>query len=171
MICWITGRPASGKTTLGRAVVAAIEARGARATLVDSDEVREDITPNPTYSAEERAIVYRAIAYVARRLAEQGVIAIVSATAHEESLREAAREVAGPFVLVHARCPLEVCEARDPKGIYARARASAVGTVPGVHVPYREPIDADLTVDTDRPLDPRAVDAIVAQVQGTRATR
>jgi adenylylsulfate kinase len=164
LIAWITGRPASGKTTLGRALVAAIRARGARATLVDSDELRDAITPNPTYSAEERAIVYRAIAYVARRLADEGVIAIVSATAHDESLREAAREVAGPFVLIHARCPLEVCEARDPKGIYARARRTEVGTVPGIHVPYREPTDADLTVDTDRPVDSAVVDAILVRL-------
>lgn len=165
LIAWITGRPASGKTTLARSIVAAAEARGARAALVDSDELRAAVTPNPTYSAEERAIVYRAIAYVARRLADEGVISIVSATAHEESLRQAAREVAGPFLLVHARCPLEVCEARDPKGIYARARRTAVGTVPGIHVPYVEPADADLTVDTDRPIDPSAIDAILARLR------
>jgi adenylylsulfate kinase-like enzyme len=160
-VVWITGRPASGKTTLARAVVSAIEARGRSASLIDSDEVREAITPRPTYSAEERAIVYRSIAYVARRLAEQDVFAVVAATAHDDSLREAAREVTGGFLLVYARCPLAVAEARDPKGIYARARASASGTVPGIHVPFRAPTDAVLTVDTDRPIEPASVEAIV----------
>ncbi|MBI2391719.1 MAG: adenylyl-sulfate kinase [Deltaproteobacteria bacterium] len=149
MIAWITGRPASGKTTLGRRVVAALE--GA-------------ITPTPRYTAEERAIVYRAIAYVARRLDEQGVIAVVAATAHHPALRAAAREVCGPMLLVFARCPAEVCEARDPKGLYRRARAAAQGTMPGVHESWIDPEDADAVVDTDREVDDATVRAIAARV-------
>lgn len=164
MIAWITGRPASGKTTLGRRVVAALEGRGRRATLVDSDEVRAAITPTPSYRAEERAVVYRAIAYVARRLDEQGVIAVVAATAHEPSLRAAAREVCGPMLWILARCPPEVCEARDPKGLYRRARAAARGTMPGVHEPWTDPDDADVVVDTDREVDDSIVAAIAARL-------
>ncbi|MGZ3419637.1 MAG: adenylyl-sulfate kinase [Polyangiales bacterium] len=164
LIVWITGRPASGKTTLAYAVIAALEARGQVATLVDSDEVRAAITPHATYSPEERAIVYRSIAYVARRLSEQRIVAIVAATAHDPSLRAAAREVTGGFLLVHARCPLSVCEARDPKGIYARARKTTQGAVPGIHVPWIEPDDADVTVDTDGPIAATAVGEIVERV-------
>lgn len=146
---WITGRPASGKTTLGRRLVARLEARGRRAALLDSDEVRAALTPEPTYSPEERLLVYRALAYLARRALEWGVVPVVAATAHDPTLRDAAKAVLGRWVLVYARCPLPVCEARDPKGLYRRARAAASGAMPGVHVPWIEPDDADVILDTD----------------------
>jgi adenylylsulfate kinase len=163
MIAWITGRPASGKTTLGSALVDAIVARGGRAVLVDSDEVRRAITPHPTYSADEREVVYRAIAYVARRLrlADVGVTPVVAATAHDPSLRAAARAICGAMILVHADCPLEVCEARDPKGLYRAARSGG-GLLPGVHVPWIDPTDADFVVRTDRPVPDEVIGAIVA---------
>lgn len=160
MIVWITGRPAAGKTTLARRVVSALEARGVAAALVDSDEARRAITPTATYSAEERALVYRAIAYVARRLSDAGVRAIVAATAHDDALRAAAREVCGSFFLVLADCPADACEARDPKGLYRSARA-APGNFPGVHVPWVDPSDADLVVPTDRPLPDDVLESLV----------
>lgn len=152
-VVWITGRPASGKTTLGRALVLALRERGVKATLVDSDDVRRAITPSASYSPEERVLVYRAIAYAARRLADEGIIAVVAATAHEASLRRVAHEVCGAWFLIYARCPLSTCEARDPKGLYRRARAATHGAMPGVHVEFEEPLDADLVVDTDRAWD------------------
>lgn len=161
-VIWITGRPASGKTTLGRALVTALRERGTRATLVDSDDVRGAITPHPTYSADERAMVYRAIAYVARRLADEGVVVVVAATAHEEALRRAAREVSGSWFLIYARCSPETAERRDPKGLYRTARAATHGAMPGVHVLFEEPTDADLIVDTERSVDIEQVLAAVA---------
>lgn len=152
-VVWITGRPASGKTTLGRALVTALRERGTRASLVDSDDVRAAVTPHPTYAPEERAIVYRAIAYVARRLADEGVTAIVAATAHEEALRRAAREVCGSMFLIYARCSAETAERRDPKGLYRSARAAVRGAMPGVHVAFEEPADADLIVDMEGAID------------------
>jgi adenylylsulfate kinase len=163
-VVWITGRPASGKTTLGRALVAELRERGRHATLVDSDDVRAAITPKATYSAEERALVYRAIAYVARRLGDEGVVPVVAATAHEDALRRVAREVCGPWFLIYARCSPATCEARDPKGLYRKARARDQGAMPGVHVEFEEPLDADLVVDTDGDVDVRAVvDAVTAR--------
>lgn len=154
MIVWITGRPASGKTTLAEQVVAAADG-----VLVDSDVVRRAITPRPTYTAEERAMVYRSIAYLARRLHDAGLLPIVAATAHDPALRAAAREVCGELFLVLADCPLEVCEQRDPKGLYRAARAGR-GSLPGVHVPFVDPEDADLVVQTDRPVSADIISAI-----------
>lgn len=162
-VVWITGRPASGKTTLARRLVAALETAGRRATVIDSDEVRVALTPEPTYSPEERLIVYRAIAYLARRAADWGVIPVVAATAHEPALRAAARAIVGDLLLVHARCPLEVCEARDPKGLYRRARATERGSMPGVHVPWVDPDDADLVIETDREVPDAEVAALAAR--------
>jgi adenylylsulfate kinase len=144
MIVWITGRPASGKTTIGKRVVASL---GKDAVLLDSDEVRAAITPQPSYSRDERMLVYAAIAYAARRLSDAGKTAIVAATAHDAELRQRIREICGTMKWVYTKCPLEVCEARDPKGLYRRARATASGSMPGVHVPFADP-DADLVIDT-----------------------
>ncbi len=147
-VVWITGLPASGKTSLARALVALLRERGVDATLVDSDETRSVITPQPTYEAAERMLVYRAMAYLAKRLDESGTVPVVAATAHARELRNEVRQIAGGLFLVHASAPLAVCEARDPKGLYERARAQEDGAMPGIHVRYEPPDDADLEVDT-----------------------
>ena len=160
-VIWITGRPASGKSTLARALADELASRGIRASVVDSDEVRAAITPEPRYTPEERELVYRAVAYLASRLAREGIVAIVAATSHAAEYRRWARELCPGFFLIYARCPREVCEARDPKGLYRRARADERTTLPGVGVPYEEPKDADRIVATDVPITPFETRAIV----------
>ena len=170
-VVWITGRPASGKTTLGRRLVRALCELGVRATLLDSDEARASITPRPTYVPEERALFYRALAFTAATLAREGIVSVVAATAHDASLRAELRVMLDDLFLVHARCPLDVCEARDPKGLYRAARARRGGTFPGVDVPYDEPHDADVVVDTAREVSPGDLDALVAQIGRRDADR
>lgn len=167
MIVWITGRPASGKTTLGRRIVSGLEARGTRASLLDSDEVRAVITPNATYAPEERLLVYRSLAYLASRAEGWGVSPVVAATAHEPALRDAVRAIVPNMLLIHARCPLSVAESRDPKGLYRRARQSPHGAMPGVHVPWIEPDDADVVIDTDREVTEASVASIIERVVGS----
>lgn len=164
-VVWLTGRPASGKTTLARALVAALVEAGVHATLIDSDEARAVLTPTPRYDDDERALVYRAIAYLARRLADEGVVPVVAATAHDAHLRAIARAIAPELLLVHVDCPLAVCEARDPKGLYARARRSPEGHLPGVHVPYQPPDDAVMTVNGALPLEGAVVSSLVAKIR------
>ena len=147
-VVWITGRPASGKTTLARAIVGELTRLGAHATLVDSDEVRAVLTPEATYTAEERRLVYRTIAYIAHRLDVAGTLPVVAATANDESLRAEAKRITGGHTLVLADAPLATCESRDPKGLYRRAREGLSATLPGVGVPFERPGDADLVVDT-----------------------
>jgi adenylylsulfate kinase len=141
-----------------------------RATVVDSDEVRAAITPEPRYTAEERALFYRALAYVAARLAWEGIIAVVAATAHEATYRRWARGLCPDLFLVYARCPLAVCEERDPKGLYRRARADDGSTLPGIGVPYEEPTDADYIIDTEASLTSSQVCAIVDAFAASRST-
>lgn len=171
-VLWITGRPAAGKSTLARALADELASRGARATVVDSDEARAAITPEPHYTDEERALFYRALAYAAARLAREGISAIVAATAPSATYRRWARDLCPVWFLVYARCPLAVCEARDPKGLYRRARADEATTLPGTGVPYEEPTDADSVVDTDVPLERAEVraiaDAFLARLAATR---
>ncbi|AKU91251.1 adenylyl-sulfate kinase [Vulgatibacter incomptus] len=151
-VVWITGRPASGKTTLARRLADALRERGVRPVILDSDEARAAITPAPTYEAWEREIVYRALAWAASRVSAGGAAAIVAATAHSAALRRSIRSIVPELFLVHARCSAATCERRDPKGLYARARASPESTLPGVGVDYEAPADADRTVDTEHPV-------------------
>src|SRR5712692_2892550 len=151
-VLWITGRPAAGKSTLARMLVEELKRRKVRATVVDSDEMRAVVTPNPRYTPEEREWVYRALAYLAARLAREGIVAVVAATSHAAEYRRWARELCPHWFLVYARCSLEVAEARDPKGLYKQAREDGRATLPGVGVPYEEPTDADAIIDTDTPV-------------------
>lgn len=154
---WITGVPGSGKTTLALWVGAALEARGIPVKLLELDAIRRVLTPAPTYSAAEREIVYRALVYMAKLLTEAGVPVIIDATGHWRAWRELARELIPHFAEVHLRCPIEICIKREqsrrgglaPSGIYARAGQPG-STVPGVDLPYEEPLSPELVLDTNR---------------------
>lgn len=152
---WITGLPGSGKTTLARRVAGVLAARGISVKLLELDEIRQVLTPEPAYSASERELVYRALVYMAELLTEAGIPVIIDATGHRRAWRELARELIPLFAEVQLRCPLEVCMEREttrksglaPRGIYARA--GRVGsTVPGVDLPYEESPSAELLLDT-----------------------
>ena len=160
-VIWITGRPASGKTTLGRRLVEAIRQAGYRATLIDSDEVRRVVTPHPSYTDEERALFYRAMAYTASRLAAEGVVPVVAATAHRRRYIQWARQICPTLRLIYARCPLEVCQQRDPKGLYARAQDDPDNTLPGVGVAFEEPLTPDVVIDTAGPVGDAEIRALV----------
>jgi adenylylsulfate kinase len=168
-VLWITGRPAAGKSALASALAHELASRGCRVSVVDSDDVRAALTPEPRYTPEERSLFYRALAYLAARLAREGIVAVVAATAHDAAYRRWARDLCPGLFLVYARCPLAVCEARDPKGLYCRARADETMALPGVGVPFEEPTDADYVVETDLPLAPAQVstiaDAFLAQLE------
>lgn len=152
---WITGMPGSGKTTLARSAAVALQARGIAVKVLELDEIREVITPRPTYTEAERDVVYRALVYMAKLLVEAGVPVLVDATGHRRAWRALARELIPGFAEVQLRCPLEVCREREqhrrrghaPSGIYAHGRQPGA-TVPGVDVPYEVSPEAELTLDT-----------------------
>jgi adenylylsulfate kinase len=169
-VVWITGLPASGKTTLAYRLCAELEGRGRRALMLDSDEVRKALTPNPRFTPEERLLVYRAMAYTARKLAALGAVVVVAATAHERALRDAVRSVAEDVFLVWARCPVSVCEARDPKGLYRQAHTTHIGAMPGVHASFEEPTDAQEIVDTSAPLGVEQVRALAERIEARFAS-
>jgi adenylylsulfate kinase-like enzyme len=172
-IVWIAGRPAAGKTTLGRAMLAALAAlatRGPRGELIDSDEVRAAITPAPTYADDERRIVYRSMAYLAGRLAARGVPVIVAATAHRRALRQAAGALIPTARWIWLDCSLEEATRRDPKGLYASARAGASSALPGLGEAIEPPAsDEDVEwIGTDAAGDPATPAALVARLFATR---
>jgi sulfate adenylyltransferase len=133
-------------------------------TLLDGDVVRRELSAGLTFSKADRDMNIRRIGWVAAEVARHGGLAlccpIAPYAAARATARQLAREAGAGFVLVHVATPLEVCEARDRKGLYARARAGEITGMTGIDDPYEEPTDADLTVDTAE----LTVDAAVNQV-------
>jgi adenylylsulfate kinase len=143
---WITGIPASGKTTITRELVQKLEARGIRAVVLESDELRSILTPKPTYLPEERDGFYRALALIGSLITRSSVNVIIDATGNKRAYREYARSLIQNFIEVYVKCPLEVSMQRDPKGIYRSAVAGTTTTVPGLQTPYEPPLNPEITL-------------------------
>ncbi len=144
---WLTGRPAAGKSTVGRALARLLQERGQRAHLLDGDTWRRTLTPAPAYTETERDWFYAALVEIGRALYSHGIHVIFAATAHRRRHRARARDSFDRFIEVLVDCPPAECRARDPKGIYRAADAGRAHSVPGVGVPYEPPAQADLVVD------------------------
>jgi len=113
---WITGLPASGKSTIVSALKPQLEAMGFAVEVLESDEVRRVITPIPTYSETERELFYRALAFTGQRLVAHGVTVVFDATASRRVYRDFARSVIPRFIEIAVECPLTTCMERDRKG-------------------------------------------------------
>lgn len=137
LVVWFTGLPSSGKTTLAREVLRLLRAAGERCCLLDGDEVRECLHPPLGYGAKSRTDFYKTLGALAALLSRQGLVVVAAATSHRRVDRETARAMAeGRFLEVFVDTPLEVCEERDAKGLYAKARAGEIQNFPGVHEAY-----------------------------------
>lgn len=148
VVVWITGPPAAGKSTAARALLALLEDRGRVTLALDSDELRQYLTPAATYSDAERDDFYLALAHLARLGASGGAVVIVSATAALARWRDRARELTPRFCEVYLRCDHQTLRTRDTKGLYARAERGEIPRLPGVGVPYEEPVGAELELDS-----------------------
>ena len=162
---WLTGLPASGKSTVARALAAELAGKGIRAAVLESDAVRREISPNATYGEAERDAFYATLAYLARVLVLHGVPVIVDATANRRTYRDRARAAIPQFLETHVRCPLAVCRARDPKGIYRRGAEGAAQNVPGVSAPYEPPLLPEVVVDGERDDPAVAASRIVSALE------
>ena len=162
---WITGLPASGKSTLAGALAAELAGKGVRAAVLESDAVRREITPNASYGEPERDAFYATLAYLARSLVLHGVPVIVDATANRRAYRDRARAAIPRFLEAHVACPLAVCQARDPKGIYRRGAAGTARNVPGVSAPYEPPLTPEVVVDGERDDPAAAARRIVSELE------
>jgi len=145
---WITGLPASGKSTIVSALKPQLEAMGFAVEVLESDEVRRVITPIPTYSETERELFYRALAFTGQRLVAHGVTVVFDATASRRVYRDFARSVIPRFIEIAVECPLTTCMERDRKGTYRKGQSGDSLTVPGLQSPYEAPIKPDLRIDT-----------------------
>lgn len=165
----LSGLSGSGKSTVARALAEHLEADGARrVSLLDGDEVRRLLSAGLGFDRDSRELNIRRIGYVAALVAEHGGIAVCAPIAPFAASRadmRARAEAVGEFVLVHVSTPLEVCEARDRKGLYAKARAGLVPEFTGISSPYEEPTDADLIIDTTETSVDDAVDQVLAELE------
>ena len=143
---WITGLPASGKSTLAGALKAELAARGCRVAVLESDALREIFTPHPRYDDAERETFYRQMTYVGALLTDHGIPVIFDATANRRSHRDDARRRIPGFLEVYVDTPLETCMARDPKGLYRAGHERSTATLPGLQAAYEPPENPDVVV-------------------------
>jgi adenylylsulfate kinase len=147
---WITGLPASGKSTIVSALRPRLDALGLTVEVLESDAVRRLLTPQATYSSEERDLFYRALAFTGQRLVDHGVTVLFDATATRQAYRDFARSMISRFLEVAVECPLEVCIQRDRKGTYQKGLRGESTTVPGLQTPYESPRHPDVRIDTTK---------------------
>ncbi|SDC44224.1 adenylyl-sulfate kinase [Streptomyces prasinopilosus] len=149
---WLTGLPSAGKTTIAHELAARLRERGRRVELLDGDEIREFLSAGLGFSREDRHTNVQRIGFVAELLARNGVTALVPVIAPYADSRDAVRKRHGangtPYVEVHVATPLEVCSARDVKGLYAKQAAGELTGLTGVDDPYEAPVSPDLRIES-----------------------
>ncbi len=147
---WLTGLPSAGKTTIARELLPRLTARGWYADLLDGDEVRRGLSADLGFDRKSREAHAGRVAFCAKLLARNGAIPIVALISPYRTSRAAARSEIGRFVEVYVSTPVAVCEERDVKGLYRKARAGEITAFTGVDDPYEPPDHPEITVDTVR---------------------
>jgi adenylylsulfate kinase len=152
VVVWITGLPGSGKSTIADA----LKERHPGFVILRMDDLRKVATPSPSYSEEEREILYRSCIYMAKTLSGLGHSVIIDATGNRRRWRALARRILPRYIEIYLRCSVEECSARErsrgntrgaPRDIYRKGQEG--WPVPGVNVPYEEPVSPELAIDSD----------------------
>lgn len=164
---WLTGLPASGKSTIAAALRSRLEELGF-VEVFESDAVRRILTPDPTYSDAERELFYRSLAFMGAKLVSHGVMVIFDATANRRAYRDFARSLIPRFIEVAVECPLELAMQRDYKGTYQRGQRGESSTVPGLQDPYEAPLNPEIRIDTTKLSAKQAAETILEYVKTTR---
>ncbi|BBH20551.1 adenylyl-sulfate kinase [Paenibacillus baekrokdamisoli] len=147
-VLWFTGLSGAGKTTTAKYVEKKLRGQGRRVELLDGDDLRETICKGLGFSREDRYENVKRITYVAGLLSRNGVDVLVSAITPYNEMRAYARQQLPSYVEIYVKCPLHVCEMRDVKGLYAKARSGEVNHFTGISDPYEEPAHPALTLCT-----------------------
>ena len=151
VVIWFTGLSGSGKSTLAHSVEEELHNLGCRTFVLDGDNVRHGLSSNLTFSDSDRKENIRRIGEVAKLMVEAGVIAITAFISPFEKDRNLVKEIfpQGDFIEIYCNASLEICESRDVKGLYKRARAGEIKNYTGINSPYETPNNPELVVDTE----------------------
>ncbi len=166
-VIWFTGLSGSGKSTLALEVESKLYQRGHLTYVLDGDNVRHGLNKNLGFSPEDREENIRRIGEVAKLFADAGVIAMTAFISPYRTDRDNARDLLdeGRFVEVFVDCPLEVCESRDTKGLYQKARAGEIKEFTGISAPYEAPSQPELTVNTDNQSLEECTERVIALLE------
>lgn len=165
-VLWFTGLSGSGKSTLANAVSARLHRNGVHTYVLDGDNVRHGLNRDLGFSPEDRVENIRRIGEVANLFADSGCIVTTAFISPYGRERRLARDIAGGCFIEVYTCPsLEVCEKRDPKGLYKKARAGEIPEFTGISAPYEEPEAAEISIDTGELDVDQSVDKVIAYLQ------
>lgn len=165
VILWLTGLSGSGKTTIAKGVERELRERYCLVELLDGDVVRTNLSKGLCFSREDRDTNIRRIGFVANLLSRNGVVAIVAAISPYRAARDEIRRMTENFIEVYINAPLEICEKRDVKGLYAMARAGEVRAFTGINDPYEEPLNADIVCYTSEESVEESIAKVVAELE------
>jgi adenylylsulfate kinase len=164
---WMTGLSGSGKSTLAVALEKALWDRGAHAFVLDGDNVRHGLNKDLGFSPEDRNENIRRIGEVAKLFTDAGVINITAFISPYRADRDQARAIMakGDFIEVYLECPLDVCEERDPKGLYKKARAGQIPEFTGISAPYESPLEPEITIHTASEGHEQSLERLIAYLE------
>ena len=152
---WLTGRPASGKSAIARELVGFLHERGVEVSVLESDVMRTQLTPFPRYDDADRDFFYGTLAEIGAQLVNGGRPVVFDATANRRAYRDAGRKAIERFAEVYVDTPLEICKARDPKGLYRG----------GMTIDYEPPLTPELVIDGSRSAPAEGARAILALLE------
>jgi adenylylsulfate kinase len=164
-ILWFTGLSGSGKTTISKALEPELKARGCKVEILDGDIVRTHLSKGLGFSKEDRDTNIRRIGFVAHLLSRNGVAAITAAISPYKAIRDEVRAMEPNFVEIYVQASLAACEARDVKGLYAKARAGEIKGFTGIDDPYEEPLNPEIICFTERESVAESVKKILTKLE------
>jgi len=161
---WFTGLPSAGKTTIARAMIPLLQARGWNVELLDGDEVRRGLSSDLGFDRAAREAHAGRVTYVAKVLARNDAIPIVALISPYATSRARARKEIGRFIEIYVATPLEVCEGRDVKGLYKKARNGEIREMTGIDDPYEVPEHPDIRLDTSNQSSAECAKFVLAEL-------
>jgi adenylylsulfate kinase len=162
---WFTGLSGAGKSTISAVLHDELKRRDIKHEILDGDVVRTNLSKGLSFSKEDRDTNIRRIGFVCNLLSRNGIIAIAAAISPYREVREQVRDQIDHFVEVFVKCPLEVCEERDVKGLYKKARNGEISHFTGISDPYEPPMDPEVVCETQNETPRESADKILAKLR------
>lgn len=165
-VVWLTGLPASGKTTISKELEPRLRKTGIPVEVLDGDEIRRNLSKGLGFSREDRETHLRRVVYVAKLLSRNGVGVIAAFISPYRNIRDYARTETTNFLEVYVKCSVETCAKRDPKGLYKKASTGEIKDLTGPQDTYEEPLTPDLVIDTEQLTVSESADSIMSKLEG-----